>query len=485
MASPITTNTGLGSGLNIGDIVSALVGADKLAKQTQITTQTKLVTTKLSGIGTLQSAMAAFQTAITNLGKTDTPAFAGYSATSSNALNLTVKSDNTAVPGTYAISVKNLATSSSVATAAFSGGTTSAIPSGNLTLTQNGISNSITIPAGSTLASVAKQINALTSTSNISANIITDDNGSRLVMSSTVTGAGSDITTSSDISGFTIASGSKLDTTSGSSAGYVNAQALSASLTINGMPVTSASNTIDKSLGGVSMTLLAGGTPGVGNTPVNTTITVGTNSDGLKSSLQSFVDAYNAVVKAVSTVTTATIASTPDKTTGQSVTPAALTGDAMPRTILSAMRKELVTTGSGGDLSVLSQLGITTSQTDGTLSIDATKFNTAVTTKGLASNVQQLFSGTTSSNGLLARMNAVITPYTQKGGIFSTRTTSLNSQQSDLTSQQAALDLRVTNLTATLTAKYNAMDLIVGQLKASATSITSFFDSLNAQKAAG
>jgi flagellar hook-associated protein 2 len=51
-----------------------------------------------------------------------------------------------------------------------------------------------------------------------------------------------------------------------------------------------------------------------------------------------------------------------------------------------------------------------------------------------------------------------------------------------LQTQQAALDLRVTTLTATLTAKYNAMDLIVGQLKASATNITSFFDSLNAQK---
>ncbi|HEX8586388.1 flagellar cap protein FliD N-terminal domain-containing protein, partial [Pseudomonas sp.] len=68
MASPITPSTGLGSGLAIGDIVTALVNSDKLAKQTQITTQTKLVTTKISGIGTLQSAMTAFQTALTNLG---------------------------------------------------------------------------------------------------------------------------------------------------------------------------------------------------------------------------------------------------------------------------------------------------------------------------------------------------------------------------------------------------------------------------------
>jgi flagellar hook-associated protein 2 len=35
-----------------------------------------------------------------------------------------------------------------------------------------------------------------------------------------------------------------------------------------------------------------------------------------------------------------------------------------------------------------------------------------------------------------------------------------------------------------LTAKYNAMDLIVGQMKATATNITSFFASLNAQKSA-
>lgn len=475
MASPITTTTGLGSGLAITDIVTALVNSDKLAKQTQITAQTKQVTTKLSGIGTLQSAMASFQTALTNLGKTSNGAFAGYSATSSNTSALTVTSDNTAVPGTYSIKVSNLATSSSVATASFADGSTSAIPSGDLTLTQNGIDTKITIPTGATLSSVATLVNAQSSTSNISANIITDDNGSRLVFSSTVTGAGTDITAASDtVSGFNITAGTQLDTTSTTSAGYIDKQAASAKLTINGLSVTSASNTIDKSLGGVSMTLLA-------RTDA-ATITVATNTDGLKTSLQTFVDSYNAVVSAVSSVTKGTVLTTPDATTGSTFTAAALTGDAMPRSILSALRKELVTTGASGNLSVLSQLGITTGQSDGKLTLDSTKFATAMS-QGLAGDVQQLFSGTgDGSNGLVARMNAAITPYTQTGGIFATRTTSLNKQQSDLTDQQAALDLRVTNMTATLTAKYNAMDLLVGQLKASATSITSFFDSLNASK---
>ena len=43
----------------------------------------------------------------------------------------------------------------------------------------------------------------------------------------------------------------------------------------------------------------------------------------------------------------------------------------------------------------------------------------------------------------------------------------------NLSTQQSALDLRVENVTKTLTAKYNAMDLLVGQMKATASNITS------------
>ena len=478
MASPITPATGLGSGLAIGEIVTALVNSDKTAKQTQITTQTKLVTTKLSGIGTLQSAMSAFQALVNPpSGTTSKLQFTGYAAKSSDETKMTVSSDNTAVPGTYSINVKNIATSSSVATAAFAGGATSAIPSGDLTLTQNGISKAYTIPEGATLASVAAQINKDSKTTNISANIITDDKGTRLVFGSTVTGADSEITTTSSIAGFAIGKTDKLDPNSASSAGYIGSPPVSASLTINGLQVTSKSNTVDKTLGGVAMTLLPGS-----DKDTTTTVTVSTNTDNLKASLQAFVDSYNAVLSAVTTVTKASVSDTPDKTTGATVTPASLTGDAMPRAIISALRKELVTTGAPGELSVLAQLGITTGQSDGKLTLDAKKFSAAMDA-GLAGDVQQLFTGTgDGKNGLLARMNAAVTPYTQTGGVFDTRKTSLNKQQSNLQDQQAALDLRVTTLTATLTAKYNAMDLLVGQLKASATNITSFFDSLNAQK---
>ena len=40
MASPITSSVGLGSGLDIGAMVKAMVGADTAAKQAQINRQT-------------------------------------------------------------------------------------------------------------------------------------------------------------------------------------------------------------------------------------------------------------------------------------------------------------------------------------------------------------------------------------------------------------------------------------------------------------
>jgi flagellar hook-associated protein 2 len=95
--------------------------------------------------------------------------------------------------------------------------------------------------------------------------------------------------------------------------------------------------------------------------------------------------------------------------------------------------------------------------------------------------VQTLFTGTNSTNGLLARMKTAMTPYVQTGGILDQRSTSLGKQKTDLSAQQVALDLRVEAMTKTLTAKYNAMDLLVGQMKATASNITSFFDTMNAQ----
>jgi flagellar hook-associated protein 2 len=477
MASPILPGTGLGSGLDTGAIVKALVNADKAAKQNQIDRQTTTNTAQISGIGSLKSVLANFQTAIKKLQDTQAPQFLGYNATSADAKVLTAVASNTAVNGTYVVKVTNLATSSKVATAAFAGGTSSAIPSGTLNITQNGVSSSVTIPTGATLQSVRDAINTQQGANGFSANIVTDSFGSRLVMGSTATGSGSDITLSG-IAGLEINAGQQMGAApTATSAGAIGDFAKDANFTVDGLALTSKSNKVDAAISGLTLNLVAGG-------DVTTTVTVGPNSDGLKKSIQAFVDAYNQVVTSVNALTKPSL-----DDDGKPTVAAALTGDPLARGIMASIRSPLVTTGAGDKLTVLSQLGITTNQKTGALDFDSTKFTTAMDTQKLGGEVQKLFLGDPTATGdaakgLLTRMNDAITPYTVTGseGILDARSTNLAKAKSNLANQQAALDRRVETLTAVLTKKYNDMDTLVGKLKATASNITSMFDAMNAQK---
>ena len=477
MASPIQPGSGLGSGLNISSIVTALVNADKSAKQNQIDRQTATNTAQISGIGSLKSVLANFQTAMKNLSSTTNPQFLGFTATSGDAKVLTATASNTAVNGTYVVKVSNLATSSKVATAAFAGGASTSIPEGTLNITQNGTSVPVTIPAGATLQSVRDAINTQQGANGFSANIVTDSFGSRLVMGSSATGAGSDITLSG-ITGLEITAGQKMGATpTDTSAGAIGEFAVDANFTVDGLALTSKTNTVDKAVSGLTLNLVAGG-------DATTTVTVGPNGDGLKKAIQSFVDAYNQVVTSVNSLTKPTL----DKD-GNPTVAAALTGDPLSRSVLASIREPLVTTGAGDKLTVLSQLGITTNQKTGALDFDSTKFSKAMDTQKLGGEVQKLFLGDptatgAAAKGLLTRMNEAIQPYTVTGkeGILDSRSTNLAKTKSNLAEQQAVLDRRVETLTAVLTKKYNDMDSLVGKLKATASNITSMFDAINAQK---
>ena len=472
MASPILPGLGLGSGLDTSAIVKALVDSDKAAKQGQIDRGAKTNTSSISGIGSLKSLLATFQASLKTLGNTTEPQFTGFAASSSDPKVLTATANNSAVNGIYKVNVSQLATGSKVATAAFDGGAKASVnggAAGSLTISQGvpgGTAKTydLDIPAGSTLESVAKALNDKFQFSGLSANIVTDNFGSRLVVSSANTGAKTDISLSGvglDVDGSQVIPA----VSSKTSAGSVGALAKDALFTVDGLSVSSPTNKLENTVSGLSMTLQA-----VGESQVLVT----TNTDGLKASIQKFVDAYNAVANAITSLTKPAL-----DADGKPTVPAALTGDAMPRSILAAMRGPLAETGTGDKLTVLSQLGITTDQKTGALNFDSTKFSAAMNDKKLGGEVQTLFSG---DDGLLARMSKELTPYTETGGILDTRNTALSKTKAKLAEDQLALDRRVETLTAVLTKKYNDMDTLVGKLKATASNITSMFEAMAAQQ---
>ncbi|MBX8497089.1 flagellar filament capping protein FliD [Pseudomonas cichorii] len=481
MMATITASTGLNSGLDIKAIVGVIIDTEKAAKQNQITKQTSVTKGASDGVDQLTAALSAFQTAMTALKSTTTPAFQGFAATSANESVVKATAGNAAVSGTYSLNVSQLATSSKVATAALSASQTSAIPSGTLKITQNGTIHEVKITATSTLQQVRDTINSSLQGKGITANIITDSNGSRLVYSSTTTGKGSDISVDggTDLSMLSVDGTKLMSATSTSNdangnpipgAGAISDFAKDAEFTIDGLKITSATNTVSNAVSGLTFELVA---KSASNT-ADTAITVATNTEGLKTSLQTFVDSYNTLAKLVTTLTKGTVSAD-----GKSFTAAAMTGDSTPRALLAVVRNQIATATSSSGLGSLAQLGITTQQKDGTLALNTTVFTTALNDKKFGGEIQQLFTG---SGGLIERMEKSLEPYTKSGGILATKKTMLTQVQTRLSAEQEALDRRIETLTNTLTTKYNAMDLAVGKLKATATSITSIFEAMNAQK---
>ncbi|MDR0278997.1 MAG: flagellar filament capping protein FliD [Paucimonas sp.] len=465
MASPILPALGLGSGLDTSAIVKALVDAEKTPKQNQLDRQTKANTSSISAIGSLKSALATFKTALEKLGSTTTPQFIGYSATSSDDKNVKATANQFAVNGSYSVEVQKLATASKVASQRFDDNT-AAISEGTLEISQgvNGEKFKVEIAAGATLQSVRDSINSTLTAKGITANIINDGTGSRLVLTSTNTGAGSDIS----VSGISELEITGTTAMSGAGAGYISALAQDAEFKIDGMSLTSKSNKVENAVSGMTFELIAENS--------KATVNVTTNNDGLKKSVQSFVDAYNALVTTING-----LSQTPKNADGTLGTAPALAGDSMVRGMLTAIRNELVTTSTGGNgsLKVLSQLGINTVQSTGLLELDSTKFTAALDTQKLGGEIQSLFSG---DNGLSKRLTTALEPFTATDGVLADRSKILESAKKNLSMQQSTLDSRITAMTASLTKKYNTMDTLVGQLNAQRDNITSIFSAMAAQQ---
>ena len=460
-----STVSGIGSNIDTQAIVTSLVNAEKVPKQTQINTASQKATTTLSSIGKIQAALDAFRCALDTM--TTSSSFTGLSGSSSDEKVATMTASNTASNGSFRLIVDQLAQASKLSTRNFTGGTSTVVNATDkattLTITQSGKAYDLSVPAGATLQQVRDSINTQFGTSGLSANIQTDSNGSRLILTSTTMGTGSDLTLSGN---------------SGLDAGStVVDKPLDAKYSIDGVASVSKTNSIEGALSGVNIKLVAVSAVKTGDTsdpPVKnaTLITVSTNNAALKSGVKGFVDTYNALITAMNAETKVTT------NLDGSTTAASLTGDSTMRSLQAAIRNEFNQLSGTGKFKSLAQFGVTTSSSNGLLALDDKKWDAAVKTN--AADINSMFSG---PDGMLARMKSATDDYAKSTtGILATRSTSLSDTLKDLTKQQSTLDERMTLLTSSLSAKYNAMDTLVAQLRQQSTSVMTTLNALNNPK---
>jgi flagellar hook-associated protein 2 len=367
-------------GLNFGSATSGQ-GFDVASTVNQIVTNLRAVETPwktlianlqgrdavLSSLGAQLSALAADLQSLTDFqgvlaGKTG-------SSSDTNVLQLT-SAGPTAVAGTHAVTVQNMAQTSSAATDlvgagdAVSGGITLRVGSGPWQTVNVGEAGT-----AKTLSGFSAAINA--ASIGVRASVLTDADGSqRLSLVSQTAGASGEITIANasnhPASPTTLADSTALDANVGLGLATIQ-DGIDARFTVDGVQLTSASSTVSNAIQGITFQLLSAGTSNSEQEIVQ--VVVDNDTAGVVSAINTFVSDYNATIKAINAQEGKDASGNSEPLYGTSVLAA------LQRGMLSAMS----TSSGGSPISSLISLGINASPAaDGTIMLDRNALNDAL-----------------------------------------------------------------------------------------------------------
>lgn len=425
----------LGSGIDIPSLVSQLVAAERSPVESRIARGESAAKTQLSAIGSLKSVFSNLKTALDKLRKEDgsnartttVPEKAPYTATA----------DTTAAVGQYQIEVLDIASAHKLTSAGMSADTK--LGAGKLVIEAGDKTIEVEIKEGhDTLADIRSAINTAAAGKGVSASLVNADDGQHLVLTATDTGTAGKLRVTAQGDGL-----APLVYDPGvSTAMTETVQAKDAQVKVDGgLTRTSSKNSITDLLPGVTLTLTEA-KPGE-----TFTFKVATDDAALKTTLQSFITAYNTSISLTKSLTAYN---------AETKTASALTGDSMVRGLQSQLRNL-----ASEQVVALKDLGVKIN-TDGTLSLTNSDL-----TKALAEDpgaLSRLFSGDDSYG---ADLESMLDSVLDSEGLLDSRTTSLNARLKTYDTQYEDLDRRMESLQARYTAQFTAMEQMVTQLQGS------------------
>jgi flagellar hook-associated protein 2 len=429
------SSPGIGSGLDVRSIVDQLMAIERRPLD-QLETDKQGLQAQLSTLGQLKSSLTSFQSALSGLKTVN--AFEVYKAESSDETAFTVTADSNAAVGFSDIQVNALAEAHKMGSAAIADtdSTTLGGASDQLTLTVAG--NSFTVNAGGmTLAGIRDAINDAPDNTGVSATIISETSGShRLVLTSKEIGNANAMNLS-----FTGSLGTDL--------GLIdinNPTQLDSEILVDGLyTVTRSSNSIGDAISGLTINLV-----GVSDAPVQ--LTVSRDVESVKESVQTFVDAFNAL-----------------RTTMTSMYGNDSALDSTLRGIESRMRSVFNTPPSGinGDFSYLAEVGVSFLR-DGSLSLNSTDLESAISSN--FAGVAEMFAN--NDQGYLFRLDNAIEEVVKFDGQLDTRQGSLNDRMDALDTQIFDMEFRLQLREQRLLDQFNALDSLMGQLQGTSDFLT-------------
>ncbi len=498
------SSPGIGSGLDVNSIVSKLVAVESLPLKV-MQTQAASIQTDISTFGQISSDLSALEAASSAL--QDLTTWKALTLTSNTPSAITGSTSSGALAGSLSVQVNSLATSQTLASAAVPN-SASGVPgtigtAGTLTIQMGswnsdgsftnavGVSGgtapaavSVTVSATDTLATIAAHINSQSSAAGVSAQVVTSGNNQSLLITGNATGAASGFMitpdTGTDASGAANPLGSldslgyyasttttqvPASTTNGvvtpahypPGGGLTQSTAASdASLVIQGIAVTSASNNVTTALSGVTLNLLTTTT-----SPVQLTMAVDTAS--ITTKIQAFQTAYNQLN---SDIATSTAYDSSTKTGGP------LLGDTTTYGIQNMVRSILGANGpTNSTIGRLSDLGLQV-QADGSLTTNSTMLAAALQNP---SNVQKFFANVSadgSNDGIATRMYNFSFGALGVGGLATLHTAGYQTTLATNSKNQATFNTHIAAYQAQLLAQYNALDTTMGSLSSLSSFVT-------------
>lgn len=435
----------VGSGLDPTSTAKQLVAAERAVADSRLAKTETKIKAEVSAVASLRSAMSALQSALRTLA---TPASAqprtvGLSTTGS----FTASAASGAPTGHYQVEVKQLASAQKLASAGYVGGQTSEVGTGTLSISAGSHQFDIEIIDGkSTLADIRDAINAKAAGKGVQASLVNGDGGTRLVLTALDSGTANAIsvtTTGGDGGLATLVNG---DGTAQSGITELVA-ARDATVVVDGIERTSATNTITDLLPGISFNL----TEAKPGTTVQ--MHVGIDTAAQMAAVKTFVEKYNAALSTTASLTAYNAATQ---------TAAVLNGDSMVRGLTRQLRDMV-----GGDVTQLKSMGIEIAK-DGKLTLNEADFTGAV-----AKDSSVVSKGFGAGEGTLGtRLNKQMTDLLALDGPLKTRDNSLTQRTKTLTQQRDALDRRMSLAEARYKAQFIALDTLVTKLQSSSNFLT-------------
>jgi flagellar hook-associated protein 2 len=451
------SSLGIGSGLDLNGLLDQLEDAER-EKLVPIEQQAETEQTKISAYGQLESALSTFQDSASALA--DGSLFESLSTNVSGEA-VSAAADETAMPGSYNITVDTMATRGTLASDGV-GDAEAALTTVAQDMTfafGDGSETTVAIAADSSLEDIRDAINA-DENAGVNATIINDGTENRLALSSRETGA------DASISSFSFELDAPFDPDGGADNGGLNTGThqggSDASLNVNGIDITSPTNQVEGAIQGVTLNLQSEG---------DSTVAVEQDTLAVREAVTSFVDSYNALKESTGELTSF------NQETGQA---GPLNGDSTVRTVESRMRSVLSggVAQEGDGFSMLSQVGISL-QVDGTLSLDNDKLNDVVANDQQA--LSEFFAGSDDNPGLAGQVNTAVEQMLSSNGTVSGAISGSESRIESLGDRYTSMEQSIGQTIDRYRTQFGQLDGMIAEMNQTSNYLTQQFDSLDAQ----